>query len=313
MGVAYRPKATERRFRWIISTLRLLALALAVTSAVSLADAAEIEVNNGAIKIQGEIVNGDATRFEDAVRQIGPEVRMVKLRGSPGGDLREAMVIGKLVRKMRLLTDLAILGEKGPMVEMSPVVNADGTRSMIIGTDEDALCASACFFIWIAGVQRQGDYLLVVHRPYFDPGEFGQLNFMQAQTAYAGLEQEAYSYLQTMGTPQSVIDLMRRTSSGDGIRLKSEFVSSELQPMAPDIDEWLRAKCGPFPQEGYNRFRAWWTESPHDLLHEVKMVYLYAQEHDDKELWDAAAEKFKCIGDTLAAERYAAWMKLYGQ
>ncbi len=102
---------------------------------------------------------------------------------------------------------------------------------------------------------------------------------------------------------------MRRTASSDGVRLKADFVSSELGPMAPDVDEWLRAKCVSFPQPGYSKVRAWWRKAPRDLWEDITMVFNYAKEHDDKGLGELAIDKLKCITNTLAVERYAAWTR----
>jgi hypothetical protein len=295
----------------------------------SSASAADIDVRRSAIIISGEIVTGDADRFEDALGKAGPDVAIVKLRASPGGDLREAIRIGQLIRRLKMFTDVAAQADPSPVIDLTP------EGAYVYGTDADATCASACFFIWIAGAQRQGNYMLVVHRPYFDPTEFSKLGSDQAQSAYAELEKVAYSYLEAMGTPGSVIDLIRRTPSNNGTTLETRFVVEELWPMAPDIDEWLRAKCGAFSPRLIRKAQAWAHRlsivpfivlndeaeatiaivdtsrdpalSARDLWQETGIIYHYGAEAGNAAAREVSVAKLRCVFDALATERDVAW------
>jgi len=85
---------------------------------------------------------------------------------SPGGDVLEAMKIGRLIRALKLQTIIPSkdgepqqFGANGEHRSQRPSVNY--------------ICASACFFIFVAGIKRELDIsfsasepLLGIHRPY---------------------------------------------------------------------------------------------------------------------------------------------------
>ena len=54
--------------------------------------------------IIGEIVKGDAQHFRQALREGGPQIERVQLR-SPGGDVDEALEIGRMIRSVYLNTE----------------------------------------------------------------------------------------------------------------------------------------------------------------------------------------------------------------
>ena len=108
--------------------------------------------------LSGDIVKGDYERvatFLDAHRP-----KMFALN-SNGGDVDEALKIGRLFRKFLVLT-------------LVP------TKSSYCG-GEDCTCASACALIWFGGVNRGGTVGL--HRPRPTDPMFGKLSPVDATTA----------------------------------------------------------------------------------------------------------------------------------
>jgi hypothetical protein len=113
-----------------MSYLRTILVATtALTLVTSQADAATIaSVMNGGIRIislYGDIIPGDNETFRSIINQ-GSYPTVVDLN-SPGGELRDSLMIGEMVKSNGYYTHV------GPNV----------------------VCASGCAYIWIAGVQRQ--------------------------------------------------------------------------------------------------------------------------------------------------------------
>jgi hypothetical protein len=180
--------------------------------------------------LSGEFIDGDYDRVWDALRALKQPVYGVKLFASPGGDLVEAMKIGELVRRLRLDTFIAYA--------------RSALWPLYLGSDRQAVCASACVFVWFSGIRRWGNSFLVIHRPYYDAAYFSSLSSEEAEAKYAELESTAYAFLRKMDTPERIIRMMRKVSSTDGQVVDQIYVSDELQGTSPAFDEWLTAKCG---------------------------------------------------------------------
>jgi|SRR5579871_4305267 len=120
---------------------------------------------------------------------------------SRGGDIDEAMKIGRLIRRLRLTT---YAPDRAPHVILA--LPADQANNV---------CASACVLVWVAGARRIGD-LLILHRPYPAPESLGKL----ADTEFEALENNSIvlvrNDLQEMDLPQYYIDKMALTASRDG-------------------------------------------------------------------------------------------------
>ena len=103
---------------------RFLAVAIALVSAITLAQAAEIKRAGGNISITGMIAQGDAAKFKAALASnIGGTI----ILNSPGGYVGDAITIGHLSH----------------------------THSYATKVPRRAICASACVLIWLAGIHRE--------------------------------------------------------------------------------------------------------------------------------------------------------------
>lgn len=188
----------------------------------------------------GKIERGDYDRLHEFLGREGKNVLAIVLQKSPGGDVDEAIKIGRLIRRLKLITKIAVsVPPVDPVLEGSTV------------TDETATCASACVLMWMAGTRRAGNWRLVVHRPFFDPTYFAGLNAHQADQRYRELEKQVYEYLHEMDTPESLIRTMRQVPSTDGKVLDPDYVRRELNMIIPSYDEWLTAKCGRLYLQGH--------------------------------------------------------------
>ncbi len=112
--------------------------------------------------IEGIIKAGDFEKFRNKLVEKGKPPTPLYLN-SPGGDLREALKIGRLVRKLRLNTTAPILIASTKELVCWKWTTRVEIRELKKG--DECICASACFFIYVAGVDRNGGYD-AVHRPY---------------------------------------------------------------------------------------------------------------------------------------------------
>jgi hypothetical protein len=152
---------------------------------------------------------------------------------SPGGDVDEALEIGRLFRKWLIQT-------------YAPMKNENGTFSYNGGgygeiscTGPDCTCVSACALIWFGGINRSGTVGL--HRPYLEDQSFKNLPPDQASPIYNQMMNKVVAYLNEMEVPKSIMEAMTSTSSGS-VRWVDWIDDFLLYP--PSIAEWVDASCG---------------------------------------------------------------------
>ena len=154
---------------------------------------------DGQISIIGNIEAGDYDKLVDTVRNLNlSELEEVSLTlMSPGGDLLEAMKIGRFVRdnflsvqatENFLCHDHNTLRKSYSWPEGAPMSTA-------------CACYSACFVIWSSGIRRYGglnpwrnfpgrlgarpqETFVGIHRPTFEKEYFANLTAAQAESQY---------------------------------------------------------------------------------------------------------------------------------
>lgn len=125
-----------------LSCIFYVACASAMASEVRFA-ATRISDSCASIEIQGEIIRGDSNKLANLIAKnktgcIGQDIEPAVIVDSTGGDVEEALRIGRAIRSKGLGTSV------GPNMK----------------------CVSACNFIFIAGVTRFIDGSFGIHRPY---------------------------------------------------------------------------------------------------------------------------------------------------
>ncbi len=133
---------------------------------------------------------------------------------SNGGDVVEAIKIGRLLREMYA------------EVYIPP----------------DASCASACFVLYISAVERSSGGKVGIHRPYFDQRYFAGLSPTNAEKRQLELTKAFNDYLERNYVPRQLVDRMNATSSKE-IRWLTEDDLDELGRYANWYEEFLLAKC----------------------------------------------------------------------
>jgi len=169
----------------------------------------------------------DPDLLKEITSDTGPIPGAISLKVvaiSNGGDLSEAMKIGRAIREMFIKTDASV------------------------SDNEKTTCASACFFIWVSGIERDvefhsGHRYLGVHRLYFNPAEYKNLSATEAEKKYSKAKDAAEKYLQDMGVPENLIHKSFTVSSKDVYFLTEDEINL-LTGTAPFYDELIISRCG---------------------------------------------------------------------
>jgi hypothetical protein len=172
----------------------------------------------GPLVFSGEIAPGDYDRLlarilEDQTRFLAQNKIIL---ASDGGDVSEALRIGKLIKS--LFAGVIV----GPLT---------------------GRCVSACFFIYAAAGQREadGERLIGINRPYIADSEA-----QSAPPADANVESKALTqvraYLQENDVPNYLVDEMFRHASDDAYWLTADDEKS-LGYRSSSLNQFLTAKC----------------------------------------------------------------------
>jgi hypothetical protein len=153
--------------------------------------------------LTGEIGRGDYERFR-AIMTENSGIGTLEL-WSPGGDVDEAEKIGRLVRKLKLATRSSFSGKLGDQ--------ECATEKNIFGPKHKCSCASACFLIWTAGVDRYGSHLGLHNLRYSDKEYMDKVTKDEYQKAYTSSAQDFRSYLREMEVPEFYINQALSTSA----------------------------------------------------------------------------------------------------
>jgi hypothetical protein len=213
----------------------LLILPLALVQAAEMKVVRQHATSSGFdLYVTGPIVTGDYDKFRNILMQHGPTISSVELR-SPGGNLLEAMKMGRLTRKLSL-------GTGAPINDYSCQVNdtAVGIRGA------PCTCASACFIIFVGGVRRHGLHL-IVHRPFFEKNMFAGLSHTEAEWHYNTMLADLREYLKEMNVPEVFYTRMINVPSGEAQTIPPLEATTLFE--VPAFDEWLAARCGILTQK----------------------------------------------------------------
>jgi len=133
--------------------------------------------------IEGDLRQGDTKALRRGVERIERHGGAVYICGlfldSIGGDLYEAMKLGRYIREKRLPTQVA----------------------------QDARCFSACVFAFIGGVVRIPSGLMGIHS-FYSPELLGSGSYEIADAAYNATSGHVSDYLREMRVPQLLLDRM---------------------------------------------------------------------------------------------------------
>lgn len=206
-----------------------LSILLCVSVAVS---AAEITIPTqgrlkGSIIITGELVSGDSEKLATLLN-LGPlNVSPRVILNSLGGSVQESMQIAALVKAYFITT--------------------------LVG--KGSVCASACFFIFLAGDERIAAGVvdgvrtkniaigyLGLHRPYLNPKSLKADSDSNVKLQQKMIDEVA-TYLKKEHVSQRLIDEMMSRPSNDIYWMTPSDIE-QLGVYNPGVEELLIARCG---------------------------------------------------------------------
>jgi len=207
----------------------VLALNMVLATAATAADIHPARSIDGSplagITIEGMIAPGDFAKLVPLL--LDAEGKSVVWLASPGGNLSEALRMGALIRQLALEVR----------------VPDDRSRPLVRLRDpENNTCASACFFLYVAGVRRQGS-VLGIHKPTLPADEYFSLGLDGAVDASRVIREAVTAYLEEMGVPSKYSSLMLSTPNSDMVWLMSEDVRSDLNGVVAEYAERLGDVC----------------------------------------------------------------------
>lgn len=211
--------------------------------------------------LNGEIVSGDFQKVLKFYRANHPYLDTFELI-SPGGNLQEAIRIGKLFRKY-LLSVEAPFGRQ--FIIGGSVMGLPGARFSCGGSE--CVCASACALIWFGGVHRSREVGL--HRPRIGDPEFKLLPPEEATAVYQRVLGELEAYLREMEVPRPIIDESVATGS-----FEIRWVEANEDDLArpPSFAEWEDATCGHFTAEEQNTIGRLLVKNKAALTHDEALL-----------------------------------------
>jgi hypothetical protein len=206
-----------------------LALILALAATAGAAEVRVAQSTSGAllpgITIEGRIAPGDFVEFAALVLAT-PGANVVWL-ASPGGNLSEALRIGRLIRQLALEV-------RAPVDRAHPLVH--------LQDPDNNTCASACFYLYVAGVNRHGS-VLGIHKPALPADEYFAVGLDGSVAAHQRIEEATVTYLGLMGAPARYAPLMLATASGTMLWLSPDDIARDFTGIAPGYDRQLMAGC----------------------------------------------------------------------
>src|ERR1700733_7735178 len=209
-------------------------------------DAAEIRMDpsraagDGAV-LEGKINAGDFDKFKSFLLN-GNNVVEIYL-ASPGGAVVDAMKIGLLIRTLKLST-----------VVPSKALTNQSRESAIAGHDlkdpqADYKCASACFFIFVAGVHRSsdadGNAILGIHSPSLSESALNKLSYDQVAAADNRIRTAIENYLKMMDVPAKYAEDMFSVPKSKTQWIRNDEFEADFAGFIPTLRGWVAARCGP--------------------------------------------------------------------
>lgn len=217
----------------------LAALFFCVSTAVM---AMEITEYAGEVKMVGQIERGDSDKLLGLIKSfksLKKNMRLISIN-SLGGDAIEALKLAETIAHLH--ADIAV--------------------------DQKGVCASACFFLYLAGDTRSAKGMpkassgfwnvlsgpVGLHRPYIQSSS-NATNFKDEQKI---VMRKIGRYLEEKHVPRRLIDEMMSRSSVDVYWLEPNDLR-EIGKYSPESEELYLARCGRTTDE---RYKATGPEDP---------------------------------------------------
>ena len=189
--------------------------------------------------LEGKIEFGDFDKFKKFVFENDKVVEIYL--ASPGGNLNEALKIGMLTRVLQLST----------VVPSKTLTNQ--ARELAVAQHDlrhpkaNYMCGSACFFVFVAGINRKSDGLgpaiLGIHRPSLSDKDKKTLEYDQVAAAADQTRSTVAKYLTIMDAPVRYAAEMFAVPSGRIRWIRNDEFDADLKGFIPELRAKFNAKC----------------------------------------------------------------------
>jgi hypothetical protein len=203
----------------------------------------DLKVYRGVLVIEGVIVSGDYNKVRNFLRE---KSNFDKINGgvflaSPGGNVGEAIKIGLLIRSLRLTTD----APSGPPLSIPKFGESLIRANDLVKPKNDYLCVSACFMIYVAGIDRKLNWAgrLGLHRPMQLESNNKRMNDDAKKQLSLGVRQAIDNYLRAMNLRIKYIDLMFSIPPNEIRWITQNELESDFQGLIPELKDVVDAKC----------------------------------------------------------------------
>lgn len=210
-----------------------LLLAWSLATAASAA-AVRLHPNGVLVVLEGRIELGDYDKVMKLSQDAAPTGIYL---ASPGGNLGEAMRIGALVRRLAWETKTAD-GSNVPARIRAGVAASYG----VLDPARNNVCASACFFIFVAGIYRDG-HVLGIHQPYMSTAELERIPAEEASRRTRNVKTTVELFLKRMGVPPGYLEEMYQVPKENVRWLTEDEIQADFQGFIPEVREWVRTQC----------------------------------------------------------------------
>lgn len=224
-ALMYRQGMRDRETAYGVARAGLFLVLAMFALASRAADVTMTEVkppSSPSLIIRGEIVPGDYLKVLVEIARDAERGSPFLLRGrrvwldSPGGNLQEAIKIGRLFR------DIYVRGVAARR------------------------CASACFFMLAGAVERRFAGEVAIHNPYLPEGVAKSLDIQPLQQALREAEDQSRTALSDFGVPSDLADTMMSRTSAEAYLLTIDDMM-RLGLSAPGWSQVRVSKCGARP------------------------------------------------------------------
>ncbi len=201
--------------------------------------------------LEGTIVPGDYEKLRRLVEESCPWDTTRPLKhynvacangiylASPGGSVIEAMKIGRLVRSLRWSTE-------APDDHPTELRQIKITALKLQNPRSNYVCASACFFIFVSGIERNSwddKILLSIHRPFMTDADLRALDANQAMASATQIRSIVEVYLKEMNVPAKYADLMFSIPKDQVRWIDEATYSADFSGLIPELKDWMNAQC----------------------------------------------------------------------
>jgi len=223
-----------------ISSIFFTVLALLGASSVQAME--DPRVFRGVLILEGKIVRGDYVKLRGF---LGDKAIFDKISGgvflaSPGGDVAEAIRIGRLIRVLGLSTE-APSGEHHGWKPGLSAIDADDLRD----PRHNYACASACFLLFVAGVHRNVNWAgrVGIHRPFRLQGNSALPRADEDPFIDTAVRAAIERYLREMDVPEKYVNFMFAIPSARVRWISQRELETDLDGFIPKLKEIVDRQC----------------------------------------------------------------------